>query len=48
MEIIFTGPGAGRLTSTQAARLRRLLRRLSPNRWERACRRFLAVAERKA
>lgn len=46
MQIIFTGPGAGRLTSTQAARLRRLLRRLSAHRWERACRRFLAVTGR--
>jgi hypothetical protein len=33
-----------RLSSTEAARLRRLLRRLSPCRWQRAARRFCAVA----
>jgi hypothetical protein len=33
-----------RLSSTEAARLRRLLRRLSPCRWTRAARRFCAVA----
>lgn len=32
------------LSSTEAARLRRLLRRLSPCRWQRAARRFVAVA----
>lgn len=33
-----------RLSSTEAARLRAMLRRLSPERWARAARRFCAVA----